>query len=176
MDEIPYHTTARLKSLKAAADEWVKATGIAWDIAACWHLPICDMAGDVEHVEMAVGRKLRRYFNQLDRRIFKADHKLGFRVKRFITLEHAKSVGWHVHGFLATPEHMSQKQLIEDVKQVWLDCVQYDKIGLPLSRLTWCEPITSHYPQYTTKHSFGPLQNAKGAMDIQNTYFGELPN
>ena len=176
MVEIPYYTSARIRALKAATDDWVAATHINWDVAACWHLPISDIAGDVEHVEMSVGRKLRRYFNQLDRRIFKSQQKRGSRVQRFITLEHAESTGWHVHGILATPPHVDQQQLIADVKQIWLYCVQDDKIGLPSAHLAWCEPTTSHYAQYTTKQSFAPLHRARGTIDYQNTYFSYLPN
>lgn len=176
MDKLPFYTAERLKSLKEAADNWVTSTGIEWDTAACWHLPISKMKGSIDQAELTVGRKLRRYFNQLDKRVFKAQLRNGYRVKRFITLEYAASVGWHVHGILSTPPHIDQQRFIEDVKQVWLNCVQDDSIGLPLSRLAWCEPVKDHYPQYTTKNSFGPLQNAKGAIDILNTYFGELPN
>lgn len=176
MDKIPYHTSTRIRLLREASDKWASGTGVVWDIAACWHLPFGDMEGGIDDVDIRIGKKLRRYFNQLDRRIFKAQHKRGHRVKRFITLEHAESVGWHVHGFLATPSHIDQQDFMEDVRQVWQRCVRYDRIGLPRTRLAWCEPIVNRYPQYTTKHSFGPLQGAKGTIDTQNAYFGELPN
>jgi hypothetical protein len=176
MDTIPYYTSTRINSLKAAADSWVSSTCIKWDIAACWHLPLSDLLGDVENVEMRVGTKLRRYFNTLDRRIFKAKHKKGTRIKRFITLEHAASVGWHVHGILETPQHIDQHQFISAVKNTWVHCVKNDKIGLPRSHLAWCEPIETRYPQYTTKHSFAPLHRAKGTIDPMNTYFGEDSN
>jgi hypothetical protein len=172
MDRTPYYTSTRINSLKAAADCWVSSNGINWDIAACWHLPLSDLIGDVENVEMRVGTKLRRYFNTLDRRIFKAQHKRGQRIKRFITLEHADSVGWHVHGILETPQQSDQQHLISVVKETWIDCVQKDKIGLPRAHLAWCEPIEDRYAQYTTKHSFAPLHRARGTIDYLNTYFG----
>ncbi|MEJ1938745.1 hypothetical protein WDZ92_51775, partial [Nostoc sp. NIES-2111] len=117
MDQQPYFTYSRKQSLKSAADSWVNAQGIQWDIAACWHLPVCDIGSDIDDVEIRVGKKLRRYFNTLDRHIFKAKHKRGFRVRRFITLEHAAGVGWHVHGVLETPQHVEQATLIDQVRQ-----------------------------------------------------------
>jgi hypothetical protein len=90
--------TQQVRLLKAAADKWVLDTGIAWDIAAMWNLPNGDIPGGVDHIEIEVGRRLRRYFNLLDRRVFKSKHKRGHRLQRFITIEHAHSVGWHVHG------------------------------------------------------------------------------
>ena len=176
MDTQPYYTKARLKSLKEAADDWVSATGIDWDIAACWHLPLSDIDGGVEQAELHISRKLRLYFNKLDRRVFKAQHKKGFRVRRFITLEHAASVGWHVHGILATPSHVDQRQFITEVQQVWLHCAQHDKIGLPRTNLAWCEAIRDSYARYTTKNSFGATQFARGAIDLHNTFFGEPLN
>jgi hypothetical protein len=176
MVDSTYHTQARARALKAAADDWVAATGIAWDTAACWHLPLSDIACDVEDAEMRIGTKLRRYFNQLDRCVFKAQHKRGHRVNRFITLEHAASVGWHVHGILATPQHIEQQQFIDDVQRVWLNCITHDKIALPTSCFAWCEPITGHYARYTTKQSFALAHYAKGTIDYQNTYLGDLPH
>lgn len=171
-----YLNTQRISALKSATDNWVSAQDIVWDIAACWHLPLSDLKSDIENVEMSVGTKLRRYFNTLDRRIFKAQHKKGQRIKRFITLEHADSVGWHVHGILETPQHIQQQHLVSVVKHTWIDCIQNDKIGLPQTRLAWCEPIEARYPQYTTKNSFAPLHRARGTIDLQNTYFGERTN
>jgi hypothetical protein len=176
MADSTYFNSSRISALKSAADEWVSAQDIAWDIAACWHLPLSDMKGELENVEMRVGTKLRRYFNTLDRHLFKARHKRGARIKRFITLEHADSVGWHVHGVLATPTHIQQAQFISVVKHTWIDCVENDKIGLPRTRLAWCEPIQDRYAQYTTKHSFAPLHRARGTIDYLNTYFGERTN
>lgn len=171
MDRIPYYTSARISSLKAAADSWLDASNVNWDIAACWHLPLSDLNCDIEQAEITVGTKMRRYFNLLDRRIFKAQHKRGRRVQRFITLEHAKSVGWHVHGILATPPHVLRDHLIELAEVTWLDCLSNQRVGLPKTRLAWCEPIEDRYPQYSTKQSFGPLHNAKGSIDYLNTYF-----
>ena len=167
-----YYNSSRIHSLKSAADNWVSASNVNWDIAACWHLPFSDMKGDIEQIEIAVGTKMRRYFNLLDRRTFKARHKRGYRIQRFITLEHAASVGWHVHGILATPTHLSRNDLIELTKNTWLDCIDGERVGLPKTRLAWCEPIYDRYPQYSTKQSFGPLQHAKGTIDVFNTYFG----
>jgi hypothetical protein len=172
MDHSPYYTNTRINSLKSAADSWVLSNNANWDIAACWHLPLSDIQGDMEQVEINVGKKMRRYFNLLDRRIFKAKYKRGCRVPRFITLEHAASVGWHVHGILATPAHVTRDLLIDLSKQTWLDCLANTRVGLPKTRLAWCEPIEARYPQYSTKQSFGPLYNAKGTIDILNTYFG----
>ena len=172
MGSSTYYTSTRIKSLKSAADSWVDTLDVKWDIAACWHLPLSDLIGDIDQVEIAVGKKMRRYFNLLDRRTFKARHKRGYRIQRFITLEHAASVGWHVHGILATPTHLSREDLIELTKTTWLDCVDGERVSLPKTRLAWCEPIEDRYAQYTTKQSFGPLQNAKGTIDVLNTYFG----
>lgn len=172
MDRIPYYTSARISSLKAAADRWVDASNVSWDIAACWHLPLSDVKGDIEQAEINVRTKMRRYFNLLDRRIFKAQHKRGHRVQRFIKLEYAKSVGWHVHGILATPPHVSREHLIEIAETTWLHCLSNQRVGLPKTRLAWCEPIEDRYPQYSRKQSFGTLHNAKGSIDILNTYFG----
>lgn len=171
-----YLNQPRINALKSATDDWVSTQDIVWDIAACWHLPLSDLKGDIENVEMSVGTKLRRYFNTLDRCVFKAQHKKGQRIKRFITLEHAECVGWHIHGILETPPHIEQRQFIGAVKDTWIDCVSNDKIGLPRTRLAWCEPIADRYPQYTTKQSFAPLHRARGTIDILNTYFGERTN
>ena len=167
-----YLNTQRISALKSATDNWVSEQDIVWDIAACWHLPLSDLKSDIENVEISVGKKLRRYFNTLDRRVLKARHKKGQRIKRFITLEHAESVGWHIHGILETPPRIDTQQFIGAVKDTWIDCVSNDKIGLPHAHLAWCQHIVDRYPQYTTKQSFAPLHRARGTIDILNTYFG----
>jgi len=172
MADSTYYTSTRLNALKSASDSWVNTSNVNRDIAACWHLPLSDINGDIEQVEITVGKKMRRYFNLLDRRTFKARHKRGYRIQRFITLEHAASVGWHVHGILATPSHVTRDCLIELTKNTWLDCIKGERVGLPKTHLAWCEPIRDRYAQYSTKQSFGPLHHAKGTIDALNTYFG----
>ncbi len=171
MATIPYYTSQRLKLLKDAADQWVRNTGISWDIAAMWNLPNGDVPGGIDNVEIEVGKRLRRYFNLLDRRIYKARSKSGCRVQRFITIEHAHSVGWHVHGILATPPHMDRQVVINIAKKTWLDCLANSRVGLPKSKLAWCDTIQNRYPQYTTKQSFGSQHNARGTIDLMNTNF-----
>ena len=171
MASIPYYTSQRLKLLKEAADKWVQDTGIKWDVAAMWNIPNGHIQGSIDHVEIEIGKRLRRYFNLLDRGIYKARSKSGHRVQRFITIEHAHSVGWHVHGILATPLHVAHQDFIDITKTTWLQCLANNRVGMPQSNLAWCDTIKNRYPQYTTKQSFGSQHTARGTIDLMNTSF-----
>lgn len=179
MGQSQYLTEQRIDALKEAADKWVRNLNIQWDIAACWHLPeaaswnvpTVELPDAVDEAEMKVGKKLRRYFNRLDKRIFKSKYNRGFRVKRFITLEYSPGVGWHVHGILATPAHISQQDLIDEIMLTWEWCVANKTMGMPLERLAWCEPITGNYQRYITKQSFVRNSKKAGTIDVMNTSF-----
>lgn len=95
------------------------------------------------------------------------------KLRRIVALEDSTDVGWHAHGVIQTPGHISDDMLIEALKNIWhgrMDdyCRAYFR-----DRLVWCEPIKGNYLNYSLKNalenSFANQDNKAGMISLRNT-------
>ena len=86
----------------------------------------------------AYSRDIRHYLNTVDRRLYGSAHRrYGKRVSRVVALHKSAGVGWHLHAVLRTPEHVTQTEFIDVLREHWEDHLGHyakrspiaDKIG-----------------------------------------------
>lgn len=108
------------QKLKEAYRQWGKTPEFHWDICATWHIPNAMRERDDGKDDRWHECEMRKYFNAVDRRIYKAAHKnRGQRVCRWMMMERAGGVGWHSHGLMQTPAHMSPQAFIDVLESLW---------------------------------------------------------
>lgn len=141
---------------REATKEWLAKNDV--DIAASFLLPKALMVRlsqtQARADEITLSGLLRRYFNKLDRRVFKSAHRRhGMRVERIVTLERTDAVGWHAHVLLKTPVHMSRFTFRLLMQRLWLKEIKgFADQSRIQARLFWAEPISGNYLDYSTKH------------------------
>lgn len=161
------------RELQKAAVGWLNQAQYGWDIAACWHVPVSLQHQTQNWDDEALKWYFRQYLNQLDRRVYKSKHKRqGQRVKRFITIEHSETAGWHVHGTLSTPSHMTSEQFIELLRNLWQAKNKHHQTNFNRRRLFWAAPLQAKYIDYSIKGSFRHNKAERNYIDLDNTYLG----
>lgn len=159
------------RSLQKATANWIDQTQFGWDVAACWHVPMSLQRQTQGWDDEALKRYFRQYLNQLDRRVYKSQHKRqGQRVIRFITIEYSETAGWHVHGTLSTPQHMRSDDFIELMQQLWQAKNRQQHTSFSRERLFWAAPLQARYIHYSIKSSYRLQQAERGYIDLDNTY------
>jgi hypothetical protein len=163
----------REKSKQAAID-WVGDWDVELDLACCWHASdfLRDQQGGRD--ETWLQRQLSTYFNKLIKRVH--DHmpvKMRPNIARLITLEHTDGVGWHAHGVVATPGHMTSDEFSLILRDLWIEQMGGCHFAPMGKRIFWCEQSGSGYLPYMLKsatdkngHRYGEL---KGLIDVHNT-------
>ena len=162
--------------------DWLKSTKVTFDLAICLHAPNHLKAVEHGFDEDWLRRKLTHYFNVLDRKLFKLDHKKrGKRMQRFVVLGHTDTVGWHAHICVATPERISQKKLIALMHLLWLKHMHINSTANTKfkRKLFWAEEINAGYVKYSNDNAndlssikFGHAHTVdKGTVDILNCHF-----
>ena len=166
----------RPADLRNALDNWEAANGIKWDTAVVLHTSDRMRAAENGWDDIWLQKTVRRYFNAVDRRIFKNEHKRrGVRCARFVTLERNASVGWHCHFITATPPNLIAADFQQILVREWHEIARrYDR-GNCQKAVAWIEPITGDYKRYITKHAFHhgtniDAHNDIGAFDSMNTH------
>lgn len=168
-----YHADITNRELQQAAISWIDQPQYSWDVAACWHVPLTLQRQAAKWDDEALKRYFRQYLNQLDRRVYRSQHKRrGQRVRRFITIEHSDTAGWHVHGTLATPQHMTREQFIELLQSLWMAENRDHHTGFSRERLFWAAPLQARYIGYSLKTSYRQHEAERGYIDLDNTYLG----
>lgn len=159
---------------RQALRSWGNAQDYNWDICATWHIP-----NEIKQIRMIWDDRrheveMRKYFNTLDRHIFKAAHKnRGERVWRWVVTERAGGVGWHSHALLKTPLQMSQTEFIDTLCALW-----YKQCGIRngsrfQSHLFKAEVVDGDFLGYTVKHT-NVSEEANGFLDLHNTFLPKL--
>ena len=130
---------------------------------------------------IAHARLLRRYFNEIDRRVFKAAHRnRKLRVQRFVVLGHQIGVGWHAHALVSTPSVIEQEALVRLLENRWHKLTRRFAPQRNKSfdnRLFKCKPTHSDPLKYTCNHvtDFGERpadiigEFKQGMFDADNT-------
>jgi len=89
-------------------------------------------------------------------------------------MERAGGVGWHSHGLLQTPLHMSHEAFIDELKSLWLKHCGMKNDERFKSRLFEAKLIESNFLGYTIKGIFGLNEDADGVLDAHNTVLPKL--
>jgi hypothetical protein len=163
----------RLRHRYAIAD-WIENMGEKWDIACCWHVPEAMRMPQNEHGAESLSKQLAVYFNKMRKRTFSHLPRSQRPVlPRFITLEWTDGVGWHAHGLISTPSHLTIEQMMEITQDEWMGHVGRFASGRFSKRLVWTEPREGRYASYIAKQSMQlPNYNwdgGKGFIDLNNT-------
>ena len=166
-------TEMREKSRQAVVD-WINSWDADWDVACCWHTSKTLRKLQNGHDEQWLQRQLSAYFSKLIKRVYThIPHKHRPHISRFITLEHNDYVGWHAHGVIATPSHMSQDQFIAILEELWVEQAGVGSTEAFKRHLCWFQPLTGNYKHYMLKsainlHDDLP-ENFRGFIDLHNT-------
>lgn len=154
--------------------EWVNSWDTALDVACCWHAAKHIRNQQRGNSETWFQNQLTTYFKAVLAVVYKniPDRKRPT-IARFITLEHTDGVGWHAHGLLSKPAHMSLEEFSKVLREAWgkqMEHCEHDALG---GRIFWCEERSSGYLSYILKSAsekdglrFGEL---KGLIDLKNT-------
>lgn len=159
---------------QAAIADWVGNMGEDWDIACCWHVPEAMRAAQNGYSADWLSRQLGVYFNKMREDVF---HNLRPKqcpiLPRFITIEWSDGVGWHSHGLLSTPSHLTTDEMMIIAQGTWMRHVGKFATGKFAKRLVWTEKREGRYAPYISKQAM-ELQDynwngGKGFIDLNNT-------
>lgn len=165
----------RAQQLKEALKNWGNGPKFQWDICVTWHVPNDMRDRDSGWDDRWLECEMRKYFNAVDRRIFKAAHKnRGERLARWITLERAGGVGWHSHALLKTPPQMSHQDLIDLLLRFWHKHCKMKNASCFQSYLFKAELVKADYLGYAIKGTCELNENANGVFNAHNTVLPKL--
>lgn len=159
------------KALKNAQTEWLKERSKYWNICAALHVPNAMRKHYFGYDEHWLAKELTRYFNKVDRHIYKAAHKnRGMRLQRIITLEYSENVGWHAHGIFDCAEGYNEDETIEILKRYWQKQTERFAIQKFEQRLDYFEYDRGNYIDYILKNVRLNEEGAVGILDTKNTF------
>lgn len=158
-------------TLREAYVSWAKQYGDTLDVCATLHVPVAMKVVENGWTSEWLSKQLRRYFNCLDRHVFKAANRnRGIRHYRWVALEYSDNVGWHAHVAISTPPSHTQVQFIDLAKSVWLQQIERyvnPKFKLHLAVI---EPIEGEFFRYSVKSIRDTLENSRGILDLDNIH------
>lgn len=163
----------RRNAIEAVA-EWVEGWNADLNVACCWHASSDVRNEQRGHSDAWLQGQLSIYFKSLLALLYK-DIPVRKRpeLARLITLEHTDGVGWHAHGLLSKPSHLSFEQFSEVLRATWKNQIGIGEADLLGDRAFWCEELQAGYLRYILKSAcdkdglrYGEL---KGTVDLKNT-------
>ena len=164
-----------LEKIQQALRKWAVPPRIKWDISATWHVPNALREKNGGWDDRWHECEMRKYLNAVDRRIYKAAHKnRGTRVYRWMAMERAGGVGWHSHGLLQTPPHMSDEEFIAVLQSLWHKHCNAKNVPRFASKLFKAELVKRDFLGYTIKGIFDLSEEADGVHDAHNTVLPKL--
>ena len=158
-----------------ATVDWINSWEADWDLACCWHAG--ENMRDVQAGWAAdwLQRQLSAYFNKLQKVVFKHIRcKDRPNIARFITLEYSARVGWHAHGIMETPKHMTRDEFSEIMRELWIEHIGDGCTKEFKAHLFWCDEIRGAYKHYALKAAIERHDDAhrqpNAFIDLSNTY------
>lgn len=157
-----------------ATVDWINGWDVELDVACCWHAATAVRNQQGGNSDAWLQKELATYFRSILAAVYgDIPERKRPNLPRFITLEHTAGVGWHAHGLIARPSHLSLEQFSAVLRDVWQqqmgDC-ENDVLG---ERIFWCEQRDSGYLRYILKSvndkdglRYGEL---RGLIDWRNT-------
>jgi hypothetical protein len=163
------------QKIQQSIKQWGNAPQFQWDICATWHIPNALREKHGGWDDRWHECKMRKYFNAVDRRIYKAAHKnRGQRVSRWMVMERAGGVGWHSHGLLQTPAHMTHEAFIDELCGLWHRHCGIKNASRFQSYLFEAELVKADFLGYTIKGLSKLNENANGVLDTHNSVLPKL--
>jgi hypothetical protein len=171
------------QELITALANWPELNVADWDLAVCLHMPKVIQAEHGNQSRKALQQLLSRYFNRMDRRLFKSAHKRrGMRSDRFVVLEYSQKVGWHAHMLVRAPRRFSAAKYKAFLQLFWLKFTEEQTNLTFRPHLFWAEAnLDDGYLRYCLKHvrknaddytSHSPTTSV-GIIDWHNTHLAE---
>lgn len=161
----------RAKKLKIAYSRWLEKKCVKMNIAACWHVPAAMRWHFDGYTADWLAKELKRYFNKVNRRIYKAASKnRGLKLQRVITLEYDPEVGWHAHGLLACGPGMNEQETIDVLENLWTKQTKRFVTGKFEKHCFWAQSDKGKYLSYISKRVHRQNEIDVGFLDTINTY------
>ena len=156
--------------LRAANETWIAGQRHQFDVVICLHMPNSLRSKERGWDDAWLQEKLRRYLNQLDRKVLKSAHRRRKeKIPRFVVLEHSPVVGWHVHAMLASSSTgLSPERLCQIIKLTWLRSLGVHGKGQFKEHLVWAQPHGGGYANYITKRLSASSDKYR-SVDLVNT-------
>lgn len=146
------YDSERVRIRNATAD-WIGGWA-EWDVACCWHASAALRNEQQGYDAGWLERKLNTFFNRLSNLVYAdmrtADRKL---IARAIVMEHDLNVGWHAHGVVKRPAHISHENFNFGMRLLWEDVMACDGDEKFAKRLFWCEEMGDGYIAYCLKRA-----------------------
>ena len=171
-----YHNTTNefthAQRLYIAYLRWLGGHSKHWNINVCWHVPEAMRRYYGGYNADWLAKELTRYFNKVDRRIYKAAYtNRGLRLQRIITLEYDDAVGWHAHGILECALGMDEEQTLTLLQKMWRQhTARFSKAKFEKHEF-WGETDNGFYLPYILKRVHRQNKTTLGILDTKNTYF-----
>lgn len=158
--------------LKDAWVDWIEQYA-PWQTACCWHLPEGYRAKQTAWNEDALTTQMRKYFEVVERRVFKHSPRTANRtIKRFITKEYSDSVGWHAHGLLGTPAHYTDHDFRKLLEDTWVNYYKPYTNPAFMPKLIYLEDLHGKYIGYAVKQAIqvheASIKNQTAKFDLEN--------
>ena len=176
MNQRPYtENTKRNKLDSARYNEallaWLGEHSTLWNVVVTWHVPETMRRHYRGYDEDWLARELTRYFNKVDRRIYKAGLKnRGMRLPRIITLEYNESVGWHAHGLLDCAPGKNEDETLELLTKLWRKHTDRFATDRFEKHLVIGQYDNGKALPYIIKRIDRQNEQAHGILDLNNTY------
>ncbi|MEK4034883.1 hypothetical protein WOC76_09375 [Methylocystis sp. IM3] len=165
--------TKRRKLRQALADD-VANWNCTWDIDLALTLPRSHPAAHASSPAPLVNL-LRRYFTAVDARVFpNQSRKHRQQLHRFVVIEHAEGVGWHMHGLVASPSHIDIVATNNILRSQWYQAIgEITDERMDSRRYYWSDIHQDDYIHYCLKHVIqtnnSEIDISKGTICWRNT-------
>lgn len=162
---------------QAAITEWIDNMGENWDIACCWHVPEAMRTAQNGYSAEWLSRQMGAYLNSMRKHAYRHLPRSQRPVlPRFITIEWSEGTGWHAHGLLSTPSHLTAEQMMAMTQEIWMRHVGRFASGKFAKRLVWTEEREGRYAAYISKQAMElkdyNSNGSRGFIDLTNTARG----
>lgn len=150
---------------------WLGERSKLWNVVMTWHVPNAMRRHYGGYDALWLGKELTRYFNKVDRRIYKAGLKnRGMRLPRIITLECDENVGWHAHGILDYAPGKNEDETIQILSKLWLSHTSRFATDKFEKHLVIGQYDNGYGLPYIIKRIDRQNEKVKGILDLNNTY------
>ena len=152
-------------------NRWLNDNANGLTLSVAWHVPNKMKANYSGFDSYWLSKELGKYFNKIDRKIFKAAHKnRGIRLRRIITLEKDDAVGWHAHGLIDTAPQQDDQYTRQILRDLWIDHTSRFNTGKFDKYLFYGEIDRGKTLGYITKNVHNNTDSSKGFIDLNNTF------
>ena len=142
------------KKLIEAHIAWINGQKDKCDLAVSLHLPYHLAHTKDALPTLLIEKHVDAFFRKVEKRVFSRTELIRLRkvIKRFIVLEEADGVGFHLHMAMLLPFRMNFCEFIGILKDLWIKFWAGQKRTFPREHAVWAEAITGDYVSYSLKN------------------------